>query len=48
MNDLGEGEVDIIKAPIVIDNVCLLKIIFSKFYIFKGIRSNESWSRRRV
>ena len=25
MDNIGEGDVDLIKAPIVIDNVCILK-----------------------
>ena len=28
MNELGEGDIDIIKAPIVIDNVSLLETNF--------------------
>ena len=40
MNELGEGDIDIIKAPIVIDNVSVIFLGFNSISI--GIWTNES------
>lgn len=44
MNELGEGDIDIIKGPIVIDNVSPLSFISN---LALGLWSNESRYRRR-
>ena len=44
MNELGEGDIDIIKSPIVIDNVSSPSIDLN---LFVGLWSNESWYWRR-
>jgi hypothetical protein len=36
MNELGEGDIDIIKAPIVIDNVSLDTLI-SLYHIYRDL-----------
>jgi len=46
MNELGEGDIDIIKAPIVIDNVSILRRLIYRGCL--GIGLNEGGNRRRV
>lgn len=41
MNELGEGDIDIIKAPIVIDNVSE-PTLYEVYIINIGIWTNES------
>lgn len=47
MDGIGEGDIDIIKAPIVIDNVSF-GVYLNNFVICKGIWTYESWNRRRA
>jgi hypothetical protein len=46
MDQLGEGDIDIIKAPIVIDNVSYLNNNYHKNEI--GVRYDESRTGRRI
>ena len=42
MDNIGEGDVDLIKAPIVIDNVRILETILNIWPYF-SYRVQESW-----
>ena len=50
MDNLGEGDVDLIKAPIVIDNVSNISwVIVKTFLIFYSIfRAPVSWRQASV
>ena len=47
MDNLGEGDIDIIKSPIVIDNVSA-KLYSSNLSSSLGIWHYESWNWRRL
>ena len=49
MDNIGEGDVDLIKAPIVIDNVSQTLAFPLLLGVFTaGIGHHEGWTRRRV
>ena len=45
MDGIGEGDIDIIKAPIVIDNVSQNNNLLIH-HAYLGIGTHESWNRR--
>lgn len=51
MDNIGEGDVDLIKAPIVIDNVSgshTPRPVSTLVFFITGLRYHEGWTRRRV